>query len=142
MSICICQEALILESVKTHFPPEFVNRIDEVVCFRSLGWNDMRPIMQLQLNGVQNLLSDRQITLKYNEQTIAWLCQKGFDPAYGARPLKRAIQNEVLHPLSQAILRGDVKDGSTVELKIIQDAVTFEIEAGNSSVSSGTPSRG
>ena len=121
------QNELILQGVRNHFAPEFINRIDEVVCFRPLGWDDMKPIMTLQLNGIQDLLTDRQVHVTYSEDLVEWLCKKGYDPTYGARPLKRAVQNYVLNPLSQAILKGDVLDGSTVSLSVTEDQEAVEI---------------
>ena len=104
----------VLEEVRAHFRPEFINRIDEIVIFRSLGVNEIKRIVDIQLRQLASRLADRRIEIKLTDAAASEIASAGWDPAYGARPLKRAIQREVLNPLAQAILRGEIRDGSTV----------------------------
>ena len=107
-------EPQVMDMVRGHFRPEFLNRLDEVILFHRLGPDHMAPIVDIQVQRVQNLLKDRKITLSLTEQAKAWLGRVGYDPVYGARPLKRAIQRYVQDPLADMLLRGEIPDGSTV----------------------------
>jgi ATP-dependent Clp protease ATP-binding subunit ClpB len=107
-------EPQVMEVVRAHFRPEFLNRLDEIVLFHRLGQSHMGPIVDIQLGRVQRLLKDRKIALSLTDAARAWLGRVGYDPIYGARPLKRAVQKYVQDPLADAILRGDVPDGSVV----------------------------
>ena len=109
-------KALVMAEVKTRFRPEFINRIDEVIVFHRLAREHMGEIVAIQLKRLEKLLVDRKITLELDAAARAWLAEKGYDPAYGARPLKRVIQKHVQDPLAEAILAGRVKDGDTVEI--------------------------
>jgi ATP-dependent Clp protease ATP-binding subunit ClpB len=106
-----------------HFRPEFVNRIDEIVRFRSLTEADLLPIIDLQLDHLRARLADRRITLEVTEAARSLLAAEGYDPAFGARPLKRVIQREVADRLASALLEGEVGDGDTVTA----DAVDGEV---------------
>ena len=109
----------ILEPIlKGYFRPEFLNRLDEILPFLPLGKRDIEDIVILQLKDIEKRLSDRHIELKWNSQVIKFLVEKGYDPLYGARPLKRVIQNQVIPLLSSAILRGTLASSQQVELKI------------------------
>jgi ATP-dependent Clp protease ATP-binding subunit ClpB len=109
-------EPQVMEIVRGHFRPEFLNRLDEVILFHRLGANHMAPIVDIQVQRVQKLLKDRKITLALSEEAKAWLGRVGYDPVYGARPLKRAIQRYLQDPLADLLLRGEVPDGSTVKV--------------------------
>src|SRR3712207_4098240 len=109
-------EPQVMEVVRAHFRPEFLNRLDEIILFHRLGQEHMGPIVDIQVARVQKLLSDRKIRLELSDAARAWLGRVGYDPVYGARPLKRAVQKYLQDPLADAILRGEIVDGSTVEV--------------------------
>ncbi|TIS14110.1 MAG: AAA family ATPase, partial [Mesorhizobium sp.] len=102
--------------VRASFRPEFLNRVDEVILFHRLRREDMDRIVEIQLKRLENLLVDRKITLSLDHDAIEWLAGKGYDPAYGARPLKRVMQKELQDPLAEKILLGEILDGSTVKV--------------------------
>jgi ATP-dependent Clp protease ATP-binding subunit ClpB len=110
-------EPAVMDSVRAHFRPEFLNRLDEMVLFHRLGAADMAPIVDIQVKRVQKLLSDRKITLTLTEKAKQWIGRVGYDPVYGARPLKRAIQRHLQDPLADMLLRGDIPDGSAVTVE-------------------------
>ena len=99
------------------FRPEFLNRIDEIVMFQQLGKEHIASIIKLQLERVQSRLADRKITLDFDQSAMDFLCDKGYDPTMGARPVKRAIQNYVENTLARELLSGTVKDGETVKVR-------------------------
>jgi ATP-dependent Clp protease ATP-binding subunit ClpB len=107
-------EPQVMEVVRAHFRPEFLNRLDEIILFHRLGQAHMGPIVDIQVGRVQKLLTDRKVTLDLTDAAREWLGRVGYDPVYGARPLKRAVQKYLQDPLAEAILRGEVPDGSTV----------------------------
>ena len=107
-------EPQVMEIVRGHFRPEFLNRLDEVILFHRLGADHMAPIVDIQVQRVQKLLKDRKITLSLSDEAKAWLGRVGYDPVYGARPLKRAIQRYLQDPLADMLLRGGIPDGATV----------------------------
>nr|PZN41645.1 MAG: ATP-dependent chaperone ClpB [Pseudomonadota bacterium] len=102
--------------VRAHFRPEFLNRVDEIILFHRLRPEQMGAIVDIQLGRLARLLEDRKITLALDDAAREWLATKGYDPAYGARPLKRVIQKNVQDPLAEMILAGKVKDGETVRV--------------------------
>ncbi len=107
-------EPQVMDIVRAHFRPEFLNRLDEVILFHRLGQAHMGPIVDIQVGRVGKLLADRKVTLDLTDAARAWLGRVGYDPVYGARPLKRAVQRHLQDPLADMILRGEVKDGATV----------------------------
>ena len=109
-------EPQVMEVVRAHFRPEFLNRLDEIILFHRLGQSEMAPIVDIQVSRIGKLLADRKITLDLTEGARLWLGRVGYDPVYGARPLKRAVQRYLQDPLADLILRGDVKDGATVKV--------------------------
>ncbi|KND16462.1 ATPase AAA [Pannonibacter phragmitetus] len=111
--------------VRSHFRPEFLNRLDEIVLFHRLQRNQMASIVSIQLERLRALLADRKITLDLDDSAIGWLSQKGYDAAYGARPLKRVIQKDVQDPLAEKILSGTVKDGDHVAVSAGTDRLIF-----------------
>jgi ATP-dependent Clp protease ATP-binding subunit ClpB len=110
-------EPQVMEIVRGHFRPEFLNRLDEIILFHRLGQEHMGPIVDIQVERVQKLLKDRKVTLDLTDGARAWLGRVGYDPVYGARPLKRAVQKYLQDPLADLILRGEVPDGSTVKVE-------------------------
>jgi ATP-dependent Clp protease ATP-binding subunit ClpB len=110
-------EPQVMDIVRGHFRPEFLNRLDEVILFHRLGADHMAPIVDIQVQRVQNLLKDRKITLSLSDEAKAWLGRVGYDPVYGARPLKRAIQRYLQDPLADMLLRGGIPDGATVTVE-------------------------
>ncbi|HLP00061.1 MAG TPA: AAA family ATPase, partial [Fimbriimonas sp.] len=119
----------VLEEVKMHFRPEFVNRMDELIVFRSLGVNQTKRIVEIQLEGVKKRLAERRIDLEVTDEALSQIASKGFDPVYGARPLKRALQSELVNPLSQMLLRGELQDGQKVRAFSKDGQIVFETEA-------------
>jgi ATP-dependent Clp protease ATP-binding subunit ClpB len=109
-------EGQVMDVVRAHFRPEFLNRLDEIVLFHRLGQEHMAPIVDIQVARVGKLLKDRKIALDLTDAAKRWLGRVGYDPVYGARPLKRAVQRYVQDPLAERILSGDVPDGSTVKI--------------------------
>ena len=110
-------EPQVMEIVRGHFRPEFLNRLDEVILFHRLAAEHMAPIVDIQVQRVQKLLKDRKVTLDLSDKAKAWLGRVGYDPVYGARPLKRAIQRYLQDPLADMLLRGDIPDGSIVKVE-------------------------
>jgi ATP-dependent Clp protease ATP-binding subunit ClpB len=109
-------EPQVMEVVRGHFRPEFLNRLDEIVLFHRLGQEHMAPIVDIQVARVASLLKDRKITLELNEAAKRWLGRVGYDPVYGARPLKRAVQRYLQDPLADKLLAGEIPDGATVKI--------------------------
>ena len=109
-------EDQVMDVVRAHFRPEFLNRLDEIILFHRLGAAHMAPIVDIQVARIGKLLKDRKITLDLTDGARAWLGRVGYDPVYGARPLKRAVQRYLQDPLADMILRGDIPDGSTVRV--------------------------
>jgi ATP-dependent Clp protease ATP-binding subunit ClpB len=109
-------EPQVMEVVRAHFRPEFLNRLDEVILFHRLGQDHMGPIVEIQVGRVQKLLKDRKITLDLTDAAKRWLGRVGYDPVYGARPLKRAVQRYLQDPLAEKLLAGEIPDGSTVSI--------------------------
>src|SRR5207302_6828302 len=107
-------ESQVMEVVRGHFRPEFLNRLDEIILFHRLGAAHMGPIVDIQIGRLQKLLDDRKIRLELSDGARAWLGRVGYDPVYGARPLKRAVQKYLQDPLADAILAGRIHDGDTV----------------------------
>ena len=109
-------EPQVMDVVRGHFRPEFLNRLDEIILFHRLAQEHMAPIVKIQVGRVQKLLKDRKVTLDLTEAALRWLGRVGYDPVYGARPLKRAVQRYLQDPLAEMILQGNVPDGSIVRI--------------------------
>jgi len=110
-------EPQVMEVVRGHFRPEFLNRLDEIILFHRLGEEHMAPIVDIQVARVAKLLKDRKITIDLSDSAKKWLGRVGYDPVYGARPLKRAIQRYLQDALADKLLRGEIPDGSTVKVE-------------------------
>ncbi|MEL6782295.1 MAG: AAA family ATPase, partial [Pseudomonadota bacterium] len=118
---------MVMEVVKASFRPEFLNRVDETILFHRLQRSNMAAIVRIQLQHLRGLLADRKIELELDDEAIAWLADKGYDPAYGARPLKRVIQSALQDPLAEKILAGEIKDGETVAVTSGTERLQFRI---------------
>lgn len=117
----------VMAVVQASFRPEFLNRVDEIILFHRLHRSEMGAIVDIQMARLEKLLVDRKIQIKLDESGRAWLAEKGYDPAYGARPLKRVIQREVQDPLAEKILLGEVRDESTVKITGGTDHLIFHV---------------
>ena len=111
--------------VRSHFRPEFLNRLDDIILFHRLKRSEMGTIVDIQLKRLQKLLDERKVTLDVDESARAWLAEKGYDPTYGARPLKRVIQREVQDPLADKILAGEIPEGAKVKITGGTDKLLF-----------------
>lgn len=109
-------EPQVMDIVRSHFRPEFLNRLDEIILFHRLGADHMGPIVDIQIGRVAKLLAERKVELDLTDAARAWLGRVGYDPVYGARPLKRAVQKYLQDPLAEKILRGEVPDGSLIHV--------------------------
>jgi len=119
----------VMEVVRGHFRPEFLNRLDEIILFRRLSRENMTGIVDIQLKRLTALLADRKITLDLDDKAKTWLADSGYDPVYGARPLKRVIQRELQNPLASLILEGKVLDGSVVAVSAGPDGLEIQGQA-------------
>jgi ATP-dependent Clp protease ATP-binding subunit ClpB len=118
----------VMEVVRRTFRPEFLNRLDEILLFHRLTRPQMTGIVDIQLGRLHAMLADRKITLELDEQAKVWLADKGYDPVYGARPLKRVIQRELQNPLASLILEGKIGDGDTVSVTAGPDGLAINGE--------------
>jgi len=119
----------VMSIVRASFRPEFLNRVDEIILFHRLKRSEMGRIVEIQIRRLQKLLDERKIAISLDAAARDWLADKGYDPAYGARPLKRVIQKSLQDPLAEMILKGDVKDGDTVEVSAGKQGLTFNGKA-------------
>jgi ATP-dependent Clp protease ATP-binding subunit ClpB len=115
----------VMTLVRQHSRPEFLNRLDEVILFRRLQRADMATIVDIQLERLRALLADRKITMKVQPAALNWLAEEGYDPTYGARPLKRVIQRQLQNPLAGMILEGAVHDGETIDISAGKDGLVI-----------------
>jgi ATP-dependent Clp protease ATP-binding subunit ClpB len=122
----------VLDELQHHFRPEFLNRLDEIIVFHALSEQDLKKIVEIQLTGLRVRLEERHIKLELTDEARTRLVRQGYDPNYGARPLKRAIQREIETPLAKRILAGEVRDGQTILVDVNPegDGLTFRVEAG------------
>ncbi|MFT8554818.1 MAG: ATP-dependent chaperone ClpB [Zymomonas mobilis] len=121
-------EPKVMEVVRAHFRPEFLNRLDEIILFHRLGQSHMGPIVDIQVQHLCRLLADRKITLKLSDKARAWLGRVGYDPVYGARPLRRAVQKYLQDPLAEDLLKGTIRDGQTVDVDEGDSHLIFKTE--------------
>jgi len=120
-------EPQVMEVVRAHFRPEFLNRLDEIILFHRLGLEHMSPIVAIQVGRVAALLKDRKITLDLTEAAQRWLGRVGYDPVYGARPLKRAVQRYLQDPLAERLLAGEIPDGSKLKIDEGEGALAITV---------------
>jgi ATP-dependent Clp protease ATP-binding subunit ClpB len=121
--------ARVMAAVREHFRPEFLNRVDEILLFHRLKRDQMATIVDIQMTRLQKLLDERHIRLELDGTARDWLAMEGYDPAYGARPLKRAIQKNVQDPLSELVLEGKIKDGDVVRISANDSGLVINGEA-------------
>jgi ATP-dependent Clp protease ATP-binding subunit ClpB len=124
-------KSAVMEIVGGHFRPEFINRIDDVVVFHPLGREQIRAIAGLQIEILRRRLQERDIGLQISDAALDLLGEAGFDPVYGARPLKRAIQSQLENPLAQEILAGRFSPGDVVEVDAGDDQLVFSVGSGS-----------
>jgi ATP-dependent Clp protease ATP-binding subunit ClpB len=117
----------VMEEVGQHFRPEFINRVDEAVVFHPLLQEQIRGIADIQLQGLKQRLAERELELEISEAFMERLVSAGFDPVYGARPLKRAIQQELENPLAQRILAGEFSPGQVIEVSLEGEEAVFSV---------------
>jgi ATP-dependent Clp protease ATP-binding subunit ClpB len=115
----------VLDALRHHFRPEFLNRVDEIIVFHALTEEDLKKIVDIQLERLRGRLAERRIALELTDEAKAHLARAGYDPVYGARPLKRAIQREIETPLSRLILKGEVKDNSVLRADVAEGKIAF-----------------
>ena len=116
-----------MDVVRRAFRPEFLNRVDETILFHRLHRSEMGAIVDIQMKRLDQLLADRKIRVELDETGREWLAERGYDPAYGARPLKRVIQREVQDPLAEKILLGEVRDESVIKIAGGGDHLIFHV---------------
>ena len=107
----------VMDVVRRHFRPEFLNRIDEIIMFKRLGRSEMDDIVRIQLQRLEQLLADRRMSIALDAAALHWLGERGYDPVYGARPLKRVIQKELVDPIARQLLAGDLEDGAVIDVR-------------------------
>jgi ATP-dependent Clp protease ATP-binding subunit ClpB len=118
-------ESRVNEALRNHFRPEFLNRIDDTIIFHSLRRDELRLIVALQVERLRKRLSERKLDLHISEEATDWLANAGYDPVYGARPLKRAIQRELETPIAKAILSGAYEEGSSVQIQVKEERLNL-----------------
>jgi ATP-dependent Clp protease ATP-binding subunit ClpB len=116
----------VLASLRAQFRPEFLNRVDDLIIFHTLGSEQLGRIVEIQLQAVAARLAERQIRLELSDRAKALLAAEGYDPVYGARPLKRVIQRDVLNPLSLKLLQGEFREGDLVRVDVREGRLVFE----------------
>ena len=115
----------VMEEVSQHFRPEFINRVDEVVVFHPLAQEQIKSIADIQVDYLRKRLADRDMSLQLSDEVLSHLAEAGFDPVYGARPLKRAIQHHIENPLAQRILNGDFTAGDKISVAFDGEQMVF-----------------
>jgi ATP-dependent Clp protease ATP-binding subunit ClpB len=114
------------KELRQFFRPEFLNRIDDIVIFHRLGEDQLESIVNIQLEGLRVRLADKKITLEMSKGALAYLAEKGYDPVFGARPLKRLIQKELVDKLALQLLDGEIKDGQTIKVDAKGEELTIK----------------
>jgi ATP-dependent Clp protease ATP-binding subunit ClpB len=116
----------VMSLVRANFRPEFLNRVDEIILFHRLRRDQMGAIVDIQIARLQKLLDDRKVVIELSPEARNFLADKGYDPAYGARPLKRVIQKELQDPLAGKLLAGEIKDGERLKVGLAKGELTFK----------------
>jgi len=119
----------VMAEVRKLFRPEFLNRLDDAIVFHELSEAQLREIVELMVKDLQKRLAERKVTLEITESAKSWLAKVGFDPIYGARPLRRAVERYVENPMSSKILAGEFKEGDTVVVDLVGENLTFATRA-------------
>ena len=112
--------------IKSYFRPEFINRIDDTIIFHSLGKQQLVTIIDIQLKNIAKRLAEKNLTMQINDKVKRHLIQVGYDPQFGARPLKRTIQELLLNPLATQLLSGKIKEGDCIQINLVKEDITFE----------------
>ena len=115
----------VMDALRAHFRPEFINRVDEIIIFHALTREQMRHIVDIQLRGLVKRLEDRKIRVDLTDRAKDLIIEEGYDPTYGARPLKRTIQRRILDPLAIKVLEGQFREGDTVSIDVTAGDLTF-----------------
>ena len=119
----------VMAEVKKTFRPEFINRVDDIIVFHELTEEQLRNIVELMVRDLQKRLAERKLGVELTEKAKSWLAKEGYDPVYGARPLRRVIERYVENPLSSKVLRGELKEGDTVRVDLGEEGLTFKTKA-------------
>jgi ATP-dependent Clp protease ATP-binding subunit ClpB len=122
-----------MDALRQHFRPEFLNRVDEIIIFDRLSDQDLKKIVEIQLRRLTKRLEAQKIRLELSDTARELIAKEGYDPVYGARPLKRAIQKEILDPLSLQILEGKFHEGQTIQADVRDGKLIFNVRNGNQS---------
>ncbi|MDD4492299.1 MAG: AAA family ATPase, partial [Bacteroidales bacterium] len=115
----------VLETLKNSVRPEFLNRIDEIIMFHPLTMDNMRDILKLQISGIKKLLEEKGLELQFTDYAMKYLCNKGYDPSYGARPIKRLLQKELVNELAKALLKGTLNKEKPIIVDFFEDLLVF-----------------
>jgi ATP-dependent Clp protease ATP-binding subunit ClpB len=116
----------VMDALRAHFRPEFINRVDDIIIFHPLSREQMRTIIDIQLRGLVKRLEDRKIHVELSDTAKDLIIEEGYDPTYGARPLKRTIQRRVLDPLAIRVLQGDFREGDRIRIDVKAGDLSFE----------------
>jgi ATP-dependent Clp protease ATP-binding subunit ClpB len=116
----------IMDIVKSYFKPEFLNRVDEIAIFNSLSQENLKDIVEIQLKRVQERLKQKNITLEFTQSLKDYLAREGYEPSYGARPLKRVIQNQILDELALEIIEGKIQEGQKIKIDVKSEKVIIK----------------
>jgi ATP-dependent Clp protease ATP-binding subunit ClpB len=122
-------EELVMAALRQHFRPEFLNRVDEIIIFHGLSQEHLKQIVDIQVRRLKQLLADRHLGIDLTDAAKALIAEEGYDPAYGARPLKRVIQRQIQDPLALRLLQGEFGEGDRVRVDAVDGHLTFEREA-------------
>jgi ATP-dependent Clp protease ATP-binding subunit ClpB len=117
----------VLNALRNHFRPEFLNRVDEIVIFHRLEKEQLHEILQIMLEHVRELLAKRNVSMAVTNSAADLLIEEGYDPVYGARPLKRVLQRRIIDPLALKLIEGDVRDGDHVVVDTVGGRLTFDV---------------
>ena len=130
----------VMAAMRESFRPEFINRVDEFVIFNSLGTSALRRIVRLELARLQGRVEDRGLSIEATDEALDYVADVGYDAIYGARPLKRTIQREIETPLARLLLGGDVDDGDTVSINVVNDRLSVQLAQPSASPPPDAPS--
>jgi ATP-dependent Clp protease ATP-binding subunit ClpB len=119
----------VLAIVREHFKPEFLNRLDDIVVFESLTTEELTKIVDIQIAALAHRLEGRRLTLDVTDAAREWLAMNGYDPVYGARPLRRLVQTAIGDTLARALLAGEIRDGQTVHVDVLDDRSALTVKA-------------
>jgi ATP-dependent Clp protease ATP-binding subunit ClpC len=125
----------VMAEIQKAFRPEFLNRLDDIIVFHELSEAQLRSIVDLMVNDLQSRLEEHKVSLELTEKAKSWLAREGYDPVYGARPLRRVIERYVENPLSSKLLRGELKEGATVKVDVGKEGLTFKSQAAKATAS-------